>query len=692
MADTTVAAAPQAAAQGANEEKKQPSIIGSIGGIVRMIFFGMAIKYMFFGGSTAPQTDASGKVHHPYRALWGSDQRFDLYVYVSGSNQLDTDHIQAEGELNSLLWFQKGLLYNQDDPERALNLTLSSPLLSHLQNNGSLYAHIFCVKQGYGPFDGFPNKRFAVTASAYKIVQLNEHKARPLYDRKNLISGEFADERIQNVTDEQERLKLLRALPVEYVNYWKPQLMIRPVLEFNAYPFNNLPPHVASSFVIEPVSGNYYPPLYIDYFWFMRNQMVPINATVQRLFLALNYCPIASWKWHIELQVEQSFKIQSDYMGADVSELDEMKRMFIETNPYFLGLTMFISLLHTVFEFLAFKNDIAFWKDNKNLSGLSVRTIFFNAGCQVIILLYLFDNQTSWVILASAFFGTLIEFWKIFKAVNIERKATFPFISFSDKSSYVETETAKFDKEAIRYLSYTLLPLIVGYSIYSLLYESHKSWYSWILGSLVGTVYTFGFILMCPQLYLNYKLKSVAHLPWRMLTYKALNTFIDDLFSFIITMPTMHRLSCFRDDIIFFLFLYQKWKYPVDYHRTNEFGYTPITPEEELKRVEEEKQKMLLGSSSEKQNVQSSTTDSETVSSSSSSSSSSSESVSSTSAAASASSSSSSSSSSTSDAASNSAASEDTVASATAAAAEESTTEKPTVTKRKLASKSRAHN
>jgi hypothetical protein len=37
---------------------------------------------------------------------------------------------------------------------------------------------------------------------------------------------------------------------------------------------------------------------------------------------------------------------------------------------------------------------------------------------------------------------------------------------------------------------------------------------------------------MCPQLYMNYKLRSVAHLPWRMLTYKALNTFIDDLFAY----------------------------------------------------------------------------------------------------------------------------------------------------------------
>jgi hypothetical protein len=48
------------------------------------------------------------------------------------------------------------------------------------------------------------------------------------------------------------------------------------------------------------------------------------------------------------------------------------------------------------------------------------------------------------------------------------------------------------------------------------------------------------------QLYLNYKLKSVAHLPWRQMTYKFLNTIIDDLFAFVIKMPTLHRLSVFR--------------------------------------------------------------------------------------------------------------------------------------------------
>lgn len=57
-----------------------------------------------------------------------------------------------------------------------------------------------------------------------------------------------------------------------------------------------------------------------------------------------------------------------------------------------------------------------------------------------------------------------------------------------------------------------------------------------------------------------------------MMTYKFINTFIDDLFAFMIKMPTLYRLGCFRDDIVFLVFLYQKWIYKTDYTRVNEFG------------------------------------------------------------------------------------------------------------------------
>jgi len=113
---------------------------------------------------------------------------------------------------------------------------------------------------------------------------------------------------------------------------------------------------------------------------------------------------------------------------------------------------------------------------------------------------------------------------------------------------------------------------VIGYSIYSLVYYEQKSWYSWFISSAASGVYGFGFLLMTPQLFINYKMKSTAHLPWRALSYKFVNTFIDDVFAFIIEMPTMHRLATLRDDIVFFIFLYQRWIYPVDKTRPNEYG------------------------------------------------------------------------------------------------------------------------
>ena len=37
-------------------------------------------------------------------------------------------------------------------------------------------------------------------------------------------------------------------------------------------------------------------------------------------------------------------------------------------------------------------------------------------------------------------------------------------------------------------------------------------------------------------------------------------------------MPILHRLACFRDDVVFLIFLYQRWIYRVDPKRINEYG------------------------------------------------------------------------------------------------------------------------
>ena len=57
---------------------------------------------------------------------------------------------------------------------------------------------------------------------------------------------------------------------------------------------------------------------------------------------------------------------------------------------------------------------------------------------QVVVFLYLLDNETSFVILASSGVGLLIEFWKVTKAmdVSIDRSGRIPRLRFKDKQSY----------------------------------------------------------------------------------------------------------------------------------------------------------------------------------------------------------------------------------------------------------------
>lgn len=230
---------------------------------------------------------------------------------------------------------------------------------------------------------------------------------------------------------------------------------------------------------------------------------------------------------------------------------------------------------------------------------MSVRSVFFNVFQSLVILLYVLDDETYILVQISSAIGLCIEIWKIHKVVDISINwnskifGIFPKINFHDKGSYIESSTKEYDKLAFKYLSWALYPLLGGYAIYSLMYLEHKGWYSWILKVLYGFLLTFGFIMMTPQLFINYKLKSVAHLPWRMMSYKCLNTFVDDIFAFVIKMPTLYRFGCFRDDIVFFIFLYQRWIYKTDHSRVNEFGFSG---EMEAKITNDKKQQAIKDS------------------------------------------------------------------------------------------------
>lgn len=111
--------------------------------------------------------------------------------------------------------------------------------------------------------------------------------------------------------------------------------------------------------------------------------------------------------------------------------------------------------------------------------------------------------------------GILLEAWKITKTVDVRVRPAAPGswlpykITFEDKHKLSETEkkTKEYDEIAFRYLYLVAIPLLLAYALYSVMYETHKSWYSFVITTLVGSVYAYGFLMMVPSLYINYRLK-----------------------------------------------------------------------------------------------------------------------------------------------------------------------------------------
>ncbi|KAH9488723.1 Cleft lip and palate transmembrane protein 1 like protein [Bulinus truncatus] len=578
MADANAVATEQnVQANNANQQQARPngwSIVKTLA--IRMVFI-YFIASMFrrspqpqetktVDGQPIPVARSSSNVFEKFTHM-------DMYVYVSEQEEF-TDFKNEK----ALFWLERGLVYGDwtggVNNDGSFETTGTIDASESVQNNGSLYIHVFFVKEGMSPDPSDrPQKTYSKKYTAHKSKRLNKFKKRKFHKTVNLLTGQTGVH--------PDLIQKENSSSYEVLSHWHPNLTINLLDDHSPWVLGSVPSPLDEYIEFLPDADKYYPVIYLNDYWNLNVDYMPINDTTKSLNLTLTFSPMSLFKW--QLYAAQGMRNKWVNMlgsdgGEDEEDQDSLKVAFLETSPYLLGLTIVVSILHSVFEFLAFKNDIQFWKSRKSLEGLSVRSVFFNVIQSLIVLLYIMDNETNTVVKISVFVGLCIEIWKINKVVNAqldkENKifGIIPRLKLIEKSTYTESHTKEYDLMAFRYLSWLLYPLLGGYAVYSLVYQEHKGWYSWVLNMLYGFLLTFGFIMMTPQLFINYKLKSVAHLPWRMLTYKALNTFIDDIFAFVIKMPTLYRLGCLRDDVIFFIYLYQRYIYSVDPKRVNEFG------------------------------------------------------------------------------------------------------------------------
>ena len=349
----------------------------------------------------------------------------------------------------------------------------------------------------------------------------------------------------------------------------------------------------------------YVPIIALTDFWSMDSELTQINKTSDgnfnfTLYLSFNYIRSLFYNQMLGIQINEKFMYEKMSISGTKDILVELIR---NNSTFYLIILFTVNTLHTIFSYLGFSSDISYYKNLKKLDGVYTKYIFFNIFYMFITFIYILLQGANFLVKIELFISFVIEFWKLKKIfkINVELK-NFPHIIRLEYKKSFETEEARdYESEAVdmmvKYMLFPIGVLYLGYRIYyysdNIIKNNWRSFVIFIIEYIYFLLNVFGFILLTPQIYLNYKLKSVEHLPMKAMTYKFLNTIIDDLYAFAVKSPLLYRIFCFRDDVIFVIYIYQIFKYRKNSRKE--------MVEKQRKEFEEEKRKKLMEQNKEKE-------------------------------------------------------------------------------------------
>nr|XP_030712381.1 cleft lip and palate transmembrane protein 1-like protein isoform X1 [Globicephala melas] len=359
------------------------------------------------------------------------------------------------------------------DVESKFERTVNVSVPKKTRNNGTLYAYIFVHHAGVLPWHDGKQVHLVSPLTTYMV---------PKPEEVNLLTGESATQ--QQIEAEKRPASALD----EPVSHWRPRLTLNVMVDDFVFDGASLPAdvHRYMKMIRLGKTVHYLPILFIDQLSSRVKDLTVINRSTTELPLTVSYDKISLGRLRFWIHMQDAvFSLQQ--FGFSEKDADEVKGIFVDTNLCFLALTFFVAAFHLLFDFLAFKNDISFWKKKKSMTGMSTKAVLWRCFSTVVIFLFLLDERTSLLVLVPAGIGAAIELWKVKKALKVTviwrgLRPAFQFGTYSES----ERQTEEYDTQAMKYLSYLLYPLCIGGAVYSLLNVRYKSWYSWLVSSFVN--------------------------------------------------------------------------------------------------------------------------------------------------------------------------------------------------------------
>ncbi|KAJ2139609.1 Cleft lip and palate associated transmembrane protein 1 [Coemansia sp. RSA 353] len=482
---------------------------------------------------------------------WQEPFEYEVHMYVS---PLDTFNNPAFFNTSVQVWHVDAQSLEQRYPQFSTQLSVDIPDMQRVANSTALYAFLFV--QRAGPL----NLNDPLTA--YARAPLLDIRLRTA-DRKHSLLENGAPTAPE---------------PEAWVPHGKTRLSWEIVLEDNRFPEWTMPLDIAPYLRINRSDRSYVPLVWENPLAVRAKHWTPltsaarvspeeplqsnieIETSLRGIGLGwLRLCNIV----HNGLLELRSPRALIQYGESDV---DNLKEMIHEINPTMLAITFVAMALHVLFEFLAYKEDVAFWmrRGPDSLHGVSRSSIIMGVASAWISLLYMWDRraETNVVVLFGAAIGAVVEVWKASKVLR-PSDLWLRAPAASDAPVGLRAQVQRdVDRQTAWWMARVCAPLLAAYAAFSLLVWQHESYVSWLLSVSLVSVYSLEFIQMWPQLLINHRLQSVDMLPLAALLFRFLTTFIDDLYALVVPMPLIERIGTLRDDVVFVILCYQWYKFP----------------------------------------------------------------------------------------------------------------------------------
>jgi len=289
--------------------------------------------------------------------IWPSDTSVDISIYVSPSVVIPS----FKSSDSVLVLDEKNFTIGNYSDTREIDTTIKVP--KQVQNNGTLFAHFFLARTGH---QLHPAAKDYDSADAVHFLRpLNQYlpkkKAKKL---KNLLA-----------TSEEDKEEEEDSTPnVWTASYYHPNFTLSIIPDSGSQRLDQMHSAVRQYVQLErtgarDISGKngwYYPIAFLNTFWQLKTHMTELNSTVETVPLRITLNNMANWKFSILTSIDEGSKQsarQAAYGGpvpggGDGTEWEMVKEILLDTNIYLLGTTGVVTILHMIFETLAFKSDI----------------------------------------------------------------------------------------------------------------------------------------------------------------------------------------------------------------------------------------------------------------------------------------------------------------------------------------------